>query len=67
MTEALRESLLSDPRSYAEISRCTGVTRPSLMDFAKGRRSLRLDIADRLAAFYGLRIVSGPVTKPEGE
>lgn len=54
MTEALRESLLSDPRSFAEVSRQTGLTRTSLMAFANGSRSLRLDLADRLAAFYGV-------------
>lgn len=56
MTDVLRDALLSDPRSYAEVSRQTGLTRPSLMSFGKGRRSLRLDLADKLAAFYGLAL-----------
>ncbi|MEQ8847408.1 hypothetical protein [Botrimarina sp.] len=56
MTEALRDSLLSDPRSFAEVARQTGLTRTSLMAFAEGKRSLRLDLADELAVFYGLRI-----------
>ncbi|MGL4511529.1 MAG: helix-turn-helix domain-containing protein [Lacipirellulaceae bacterium] len=56
MTEVLRDALLSDPRSFAEVSRQTGITRQSLMPFARGERSLRLDLADKLAAFYGLEL-----------
>jgi plasmid maintenance system antidote protein VapI len=56
MTEALRDALLTDPRSYNEVSQITGLARTSLMAFAEGRRSLRLDLADKLAAFYGLTI-----------
>jgi transcriptional regulator with XRE-family HTH domain len=54
MTEALRDALLSDPRSYNEVAQQTGLARTSLMAFAEGRRSLRLDLADKLAAFYGI-------------
>ena len=34
----------------------TGVTRASLMRFVEGRQSIRLDMADRLAAFFGLTL-----------
>lgn len=57
LTEALLERLSSDERSYAEVSRQTGLTRQSLMSFAAGNRSLRLDLADKLAKFYGLEVV----------
>ncbi|MEQ8849809.1 hypothetical protein [Botrimarina sp.] len=56
MTEALRDSLLSDPRSFAEVARQTGLTRTSLMAFAEGKRSLRLDLADKLALFYRVNV-----------
>lgn len=57
LTEALRDALREDPTSYAEVSRQTGLARPSLMHFAKGNRSLRLDLADKLAAYYGVQII----------
>lgn len=56
MTEALRDALANDPRSYAEVARETGLARTSLMAFAEGKRSLRLDLADELATFYGMAI-----------
>jgi plasmid maintenance system antidote protein VapI len=33
-----------------------GVERVSLIRFAKGDQSLRLDIADRLAVYFGLEL-----------
>ncbi|QDU86779.1 hypothetical protein Pla175_01300 [Pirellulimonas nuda] len=57
LSDALREALLSDSTSYAEVSRQTGLARPSLMSFAKGHRSLRLDLADKLAAYYRVEII----------
>lgn len=57
MTEALRDAILNDPRSFAEVSRQTGLTRQSLMNFAAKKHSLRLDLADKLAVFYGMEIV----------
>lgn len=56
MTEALQAELSADERSYAEISRLSGLTRQSLMSFAAEERSLRLDMADKLAELYRLRI-----------
>jgi plasmid maintenance system antidote protein VapI len=35
-----------------------GVERTSLLRFARGDQSLRLDCADRLAAYFGLRLVA---------
>ena len=63
MTDALRELLLADSNSFAEVSRRTGLTRQSLMLFARGERSLRLDLADQLAEFYDLEIVHKSGTK----
>jgi len=42
--------------SYKALERETGVTRASIMRFVKGTRLLRLDMADRLAAYFGLEL-----------
>ena len=42
--------------NYKALERETGVTRASIMRFVKGTQSLRLDKADRLAAFFGLEL-----------
>ncbi len=34
----------------------TGLSRASIMRFVRGSQSLRLDMADRLAAFFGLEL-----------
>ena len=38
------------------LERETGVTRASIMRFVRGSQSLRLDMADRLAAYFGLEL-----------
>lgn len=42
--------------SYKALERETGVLRQSLMKFMNGERSLRLDKADQLAAYFGLTL-----------
>lgn len=53
MTELLR-ALLADS-VQREVCRATGLDSASVSRFATGKRSLRLDMADRLAAYYGVR------------
>jgi plasmid maintenance system antidote protein VapI len=53
MTELLRESL-ADAESLRAVERATGVKRQSMMKFIRGEQSLRLDIADTLAAHFGI-------------
>lgn len=59
MTDALLAAIESSELSYKALETETGVTRQSLMGFAKGERTLRLDIADKLAAYFGLEVVEG--------
>jgi plasmid maintenance system antidote protein VapI len=40
--------------NYKALERETGVTRASIMRFVRGTQSLRLDMADQLAAYFGL-------------
>jgi plasmid maintenance system antidote protein VapI len=42
--------------NYLTLERETGVTRASIMRFVRGPQSLRLDMADRLAAYFGLEL-----------
>jgi len=39
------------------LARETGVQRLSIMRFVRGVQSLRLDVADKLAAYFGLALV----------
>jgi hypothetical protein len=45
--------------SYKALERDTGVTRASIMRFVRSSQSLRLDMADRLAAHFGLELRRG--------
>ena len=56
MTEALREAV-HKADSLLGIERATGIHRASLRRFRDGETSLRLDIADRLAAHFGIEVV----------
>jgi len=53
MTDLLREALREAASLYA-ISRATGVQKASLIRFLRAETSLRLDIADKLAAHFGI-------------
>ena len=42
--------------AFRELERETGVVRQSLMKFMAGESSLRLDVADQLAAYFRLEL-----------
>jgi len=56
MTERLRNAVNDCPLPFQALERETGVTRQSLMRFARSESSLRLDIADKLADYFGLEL-----------
>jgi plasmid maintenance system antidote protein VapI len=53
MTELLRQALIEADNNYA-VAKATGVQKTSLIRFRRGEQSLRLDMADRLAAYFGI-------------
>jgi plasmid maintenance system antidote protein VapI len=56
MTDALQAAIAQSGLAHIAIERETGVKRQSIMRFMRGERSLRLDLADRLAVFFGLEV-----------
>jgi plasmid maintenance system antidote protein VapI len=56
ITTALRRAILKSGVPYLRLERETGVARRSIVRFVRGERSLRLDMADRLAAYFGLEL-----------
>jgi plasmid maintenance system antidote protein VapI len=57
LTEVLKDAIVESGISYKALSRDTGVARSSIQRFVDGRQSIRLDMADRLAAYFGLNLV----------
>src|SRR4051794_1845080 len=55
-TDVLRRAIVESGTSHKALSRETGVARASIMRFVRGDQSLRLDMADRLAAYFGLEL-----------
>jgi len=55
-TEALRQAIRDSELPYLKLEQKTGVHRASISRFMTGERSLRLDVADKLAAYLGLRL-----------
>jgi plasmid maintenance system antidote protein VapI len=53
MTYLLRQAI-SETDSFRAIETATGVKRQSLMKFVRGEQSLRLDMADTLAAHFSI-------------
>jgi plasmid maintenance system antidote protein VapI len=62
ISDLLRRTIAESGVSYNALQKETGVTRASIMRFVRGDQSIRLDMADRLAAYFGLRLV-----EPEGK
>ena len=56
ITEALQNAIAKSGLTYYAIERLTGVKRQSIMYFMRSQRSLRLNIADRLADYFGLEV-----------
>ena len=54
MTDALKQAVRESGESLYAICKATGLNEDSLSRFVRGRQSLRLDLADRLAAHFGI-------------
>jgi transcriptional regulator with XRE-family HTH domain len=63
ISEMLRQAITESGLSLLEIQRATGVKRASIMRFLRGERSLRLDKADALAAYFGLQVTQRKTSK----
>jgi len=57
MTDVLKAEIAACDLSFNGLERATGVKRQSIMKFVAGEQSLRLDMADKLAVYFGLEIV----------
>lgn len=53
MTDLLRESLRGAD-SIRAVAKANGLRHSSLLRFMHGEQSLRLDLADRLADYFGI-------------
>jgi transcriptional regulator with XRE-family HTH domain len=65
MTDVLRHAIEDSGLAFIELERQTGVLRQSLMKFARGETSLRLDLADKLAEFFDLQLQPRKAAKPK--
>jgi transcriptional regulator with XRE-family HTH domain len=66
ITEVLRAAIEQSGLTRYRIAKETGVPESNLRRFVRGEMSVRLPVADRLAAFLGLMLVPDPdATPPE--
>ena len=56
MTDLLRRTIIESGMAMKALERETGVQRLSIVRFVRGEQSLRLDIADKLAGYFGLAL-----------
>lgn len=54
MTELLKQAIAESGIPHLTIEKATGVKRASIMRFLRGEQSLRLDLADKLATYFGI-------------
>jgi plasmid maintenance system antidote protein VapI len=56
LRQTIQEAVEAGRTNYKALGRESGVARASIVRFVRGTQSLRLDIADRLAAYFGLSL-----------
>jgi plasmid maintenance system antidote protein VapI len=56
LRQTIAEAVNRGQTNFKALERETGVTRASIMRFVRGNQFLRLDMADRLAARFGLHL-----------
>ena len=56
ITDLLRRTIAESDVPYLTLERETGVKRGSIARFVRGDQSIRLDLADRLAEYFGLEL-----------
>ncbi len=56
ITDLLRETIIASKIPLLTLAQETGVQRASIGRFIRGTNSLRLDVADKLAAYFGLAL-----------
>lgn len=62
ITDVLRQVIIDSGLPLLRIANETGVQRASLSRFVRGTNSLRLDVADKLAAYFGLELAKAEKT-----
>jgi len=58
LTDPLRQAIVDSGLPLLRLANETGIARASLIRFVRGDTSIRLDIADKLAAYFGLKLIA---------
>jgi hypothetical protein len=56
ISDALKHAIFQSRMAHIALERETGVQRGSIMRFLRGEQSIRLDLADKLAGYFGLEL-----------
>ena len=64
LTDVLRAAIERSGLTVYRIGKATGIDTANLGRFMRGELFIRLDKADRLAAYLGLRLTPDPDAKP---
>ena len=58
LTDPLRKAIVDSRLPLLHLANETGVARASLFRFVRGDSSIRLDIADKLAVYFGMKMAA---------
>jgi transcriptional regulator with XRE-family HTH domain len=64
ITDMLRAAIEQSGLTRCRVVKETGIAESNLRRFLRGETSVRLDKADRVAAYLGLQLVPDPDAKP---
>ena len=66
MAELLKAALAKRKESLRTIAAGAGVNHVSILRFAQGKQSLSLDVADKLARYFGIKVTRPPRRAKKG-
>jgi plasmid maintenance system antidote protein VapI len=66
MSDVLKAAILDSGMSHNRLAQESGVERLSIARFVKGERSMRLDMADKLAVYFGLVLMQPNSARSNG-
>lgn len=59
LSDPLRCRIIESGLPINTLAKATGIQRMSLHRFIEGQTSIRLDVADKLATYFGMRLLEG--------
>lgn len=66
LSAQLRSAVTESGKSQYRIAKATGISQPAITRFVNGDRSISLETADKLAAYFGMSLTDPKPPEEDG-